>query len=524
MASPTLSSLIKSRSSSPVQSLLDTASVVSGISAASRWRRQKLKNSIKREPDDDYGDDNDSRSMTATSGPNVLSEFLVKRKKLKTGDDEGKMDQSDRDDDIDDDVDDNKSLLAISFRRGNLGAAHFSPVNGTLYLLEDVQDGSDRFELARLLVFQVQPDTVLCHPRVDESFLGAIRECVAALPNSPTAPKKCVEVRPSTEFLYRPSLSRILGLGILEVDKTEPHGSDESPSCVDLRAEGEESQQKLSARVLVESIVSLENIEMVGCAGALLSYISRNRVLRELEGNHEEYTIRTIEQYSLAMHMRVNQTTLSALQIFQDEAHPNLHSSRKKEGLSLFGILNRTLTPNGSLLLKNWFLRPSMDVRVINNRLDTIEFFLHPQHQAMVLELRGCLQNIKNIPKILHHMKTRTTLLEWQAVLKFSFFALKITTTVESFGARGPDLVEAVKPQGLREVGSLINNIVTPLKTLSRLTLPKVDFSESLKEDRIVVRGGVDNELDELKRTYDGMDDLLLGYLITLPFEDDMNE
>jgi DNA mismatch repair protein MSH5 len=42
--------------------------------------------------------------------------------------------------------------------------------------------------------------------------------------------------------------------------------------------------------------------------------------------------------------MHLTPDTFRALNIFEDEMHPNSHSQRSKEGLSLFGILNKART------------------------------------------------------------------------------------------------------------------------------------------------------------------------------------
>lgn len=78
--------------------------------------------------------------------------------------------------------------------------------------------------------------------------------------------------------------------------------------------------------------------------------------------------------------MHLGQDALQSLQIFDQEAHANLHFSATKEGLSLFGILNECITLNGKLLLKNWLLRPSTEVKVIQSRADQIECFLDPKN------------------------------------------------------------------------------------------------------------------------------------------------
>ncbi|CAG8852259.1 16609_t:CDS:2, partial [Racocetra persica] len=72
---------------------------------------------------------------------------------------------------------------------------------------------------------------------------------------------------------------------------------------------------------------------------------------------------------------------LSSLQIFEDESHPNMHMQTKaKEGLSLFGILNNTRTVLGKYLLKQWFLRPTLDLAVLDERHRTIECLLQPDN------------------------------------------------------------------------------------------------------------------------------------------------
>lgn len=65
----------------------------------------------------------------------------------------------------------------------------------------------------------------------------------------------------------------------------------------------------------------------------------------------------------------------SSLQIFAEEGHGNAYSDRTKEGLSIFGLLNRTKTPMGKLLLRHWLLRPSSELSVIRGRHDALECF-----------------------------------------------------------------------------------------------------------------------------------------------------
>jgi MutS domain III len=52
-------------------------------------------------------------------------------------------------------------------------------------------------------------------------------------------------------------------------------------------------------------------------------------------------------------------------QIFQEERHPSaMGIGSSKEGFSVFGSLNCCVSPVGRRLLRTWFLRPIIDLKV----------------------------------------------------------------------------------------------------------------------------------------------------------------
>ena len=66
----------------------------------------------------------------------------------------------------------------------------------------------------------------------------------------------------------------------------------------------------------------------IGCAGAVLNYLSRRRTVEYLPGDQEAlvaFRVGSIEMFSLADMMFINADTLNSLQIIQHELHPNSH-------------------------------------------------------------------------------------------------------------------------------------------------------------------------------------------------------
>ena len=59
--------------------------------------------------------------------------------------------------------------------------------------------------------------------------------------------------------------------------------------------------------------------------------------------------------------------------------------------------MNRTKSQQGSALLRDWFLRPSKDILLIQNRLKAVSFFVNSRNVEAVVALQDALKNTKNI-------------------------------------------------------------------------------------------------------------------------------
>jgi len=96
-------------------------------------------------------------------------------------------------------------------------------------------------------------------------------------------------------------------------------------------------------------------------------------------------------------------------------------------------------------MLKQWFLRPSLSIEVINERQDSISAFLRPDISHMVQEIGKSLRKIKNIPKILAGLRKglgregRSG--EWSALQQFCFYALKIKNCLQEMSGIGELLI-----------------------------------------------------------------------------------
>lgn len=219
------------------------------------------------------------------------------------------------------------------------------------------------------------------------------------------------------------------------------------------------------------------------------------------------------------MNRFINADTLHSLQIMEHESHPNTHnqgptkaSSGSKEGLSIFGLFRHLArTPQGKHLLRQSFLRPCLNLDIILERHDTIHTFLRPENSVPFDQIVNNLKSTGNMRTTLISLrkgvsagtgkngKSASSSL-WMSVRRFIYHALKIRELFQSVlgGERlaiRDKILKKFEGHHLAQIGRKISDVV--------------DFDKSTEESRTVILEGVDEELDNMKRTFAGLDDLL---------------
>ena len=100
-----------------------------------------------------------------------------------------------------------------------------------------------------------------------------------------------------------------------------------------------------------------------------------------------------MELLGLDRMLHVTGATRRALSIFVEESVASAQSSSKKEGLSLFSLLDFTVSAMGRILLRRWLSWPSTEIREITRRHEAVDYLCAPQAAAdsslLLNELRG---------------------------------------------------------------------------------------------------------------------------------------
>ncbi|KAL9071237.1 MAG: hypothetical protein Q9157_005541 [Trypethelium eluteriae] len=422
----------------------------------------------------------------------------------------------------------NEVVMAVDMRgRGDVGCCYYVARDEKLYFMEDVKLGG--LDVVDALKLFIEPTVVLLPGRADDAVVerldpdartqGSLSGC-----SDQFRLPYLFDIRPSGEFSYEGGKDKLLTLNLgtdggPQVNFVVPGDVQASDRCLDREGDSWAGRQgrvlRLSAWIDVESRLT------VGCAGALMTYLQRRRVATFLPGDEAAQAllrISILEMFTLSGSMFVNMDTLLSLQIIQSESHPHSHNqgptkstSGSKEGLSIYGLFNHLArTPQGKFLLRQYFLRPSQNPEVINERLDTVSVFTRPDNANPLSDLSRKLAQIKNMRPVLIQMHKGVSGSAgtgggiargaWASIRNFAFHALKIRDVFqELIGAEElpirHKIMEKFEGYHFAQVGRRISEII--------------DFEESAENHRTVIQRGIDDRLDEMKRRFDGIEILL---------------
>ncbi|KAI0670991.1 DNA mismatch repair protein MutS [Trametes maxima] len=400
-------------------------------------------------------------------------------------------------------------LLLTMQRSGRVACAYYDPVKCTVFVFEDSPE-NQHFDLTKAFLEQGCPDVVLTSSKADDNFMDVCRDHMDGSGGT-------FQVRPHKDFLPLKGRDRLLSLRLLSELPVVQDRDDNVPES-DLASEprnaydfmrrrrevgGDPLLQKWNASVRLANFASVESSPLcLGSIGALLDYLACARAVSELDDEGVSgVEVRNIEPLPLLDVMQINADALFSLQIFEDENHASIHSDKTKEGLSLFGILNGTKTTLGRSLMREWFLRPAMSLDVINSRHAAVECFIRPDNITTATTMHGHLQGTKNVPRILAAMKSgKAKVSDWQGLVRFAFHALLLRDSLAELNHTGGvavarKLLDALDVSSLREIGNAVNETV--------------DWEESTNAGRVCVRPHIDDELDNLKHVYNGIDAVL---------------
>lgn len=220
------------------------------------------------------------------------------------------------------------------------------------------------------------------------------------------------------------------------------------------------------------------NLAIVSC-GALLHYLN--------ETKHDKLKhITKVSRLDEEQYVWLDKFTIRNLELF---------ASNNENGKSLIDVIDKTVTPMGSRLLKRWLALPLKSVEQINERHEAVNYFV--KHNELRLKINLLLKEVGDLERLISKVAAARVNPRELVQLKRSL------NIIEQLKLE----MSVVEPASLKKISDQLNACALIKDKLEREINEEAPVN-ILKGD--VIKAGVNTELDELRSiAYSGKDYLI---------------
>ncbi|KAG0226923.1 MutS protein msh5 [Mortierella sp. GBA43] len=192
--------------------------------------------------------------------------------------------------------------MALNVKGRKVGCSYYDGHLLKLFVLQDMAE-CNVVDMIETVKAQVRPTLILVSTRMDEDILSVLRF-------EETGQETKVEIRPSSDFSYATAKSKVIAVTI-NAQRSRHDSASRGPHHTMARPHCSEMDDCVQKDAQLRLSIDLQSTESVGCAGAVISFLSRYVVSRSSVRVASSLMIVAIESFTMESFMFINPNSLS---------------------------------------------------------------------------------------------------------------------------------------------------------------------------------------------------------------------
>ena len=229
----------------------------------------------------------------------------------------------------------------------------------------------------------------------------------------------------------------------------------------------------------LQSHFKVHSLDSFGLTNSPLAIQAAAGILAYLQNNQSGAvsTLHTIKSFSIEEYMVLDRQTSHNLELFQSGRWGD-------QDTSLFTVLNKTFTPMGARLLREWISRPLIEIKPLEERQKKVEwFYTNSQGRQKVGSL---LRRISDIERLINKTKSGSANPNDLIAIRESL-------------AKIPKIKEILVDKTVPEINSISNQLLDHQEIINLIENSIREQPSQIVGDGKVIKSGYSNELDEVR-------------------------
>ncbi|XP_076284158.1 mutS protein homolog 5-like isoform X2 [Lasioglossum baleicum] len=363
-----------------------------------------------------------------------------------------------------------------------------------LSVMDDTIDGPESFDVVKALYRQYKPRYLVTIAGSPAAFINTLKKAIVTVATQRDAERSCSSATeedvPCNDYLK-----------IVSKKEHSFERCSHRVRCLQLASEPRNASN-VDRITFLNSILNFKSAAMIHALGLLLLFIDKhwNEITLDLSGKPTFLSLGHMALQDLVM---VDDDTYRALNIVQDRDHPSLFKfgqSTRSGGTSVFSLFKSYCRSKpGALFLWKTMQHPTRDAKLLEERLNAVEFLLNPSNQSIVESLSSCLNHVDRLSSAVLACSSgpRAKPSNWHKLHKTVSHVIRIADLCERHTG------------GIEIFRRITNSVTNEMRYVKYFIEYIVDFAQSRWERKLVVKPNVDPLLDKLNQTRRTLPELL---------------